>query len=116
MPEHRYDIQMHDRKQYVADCSYLDDQQPMTLDAKIVYGAHFPAPEPDEHSTTLIEATFSRPVTYREAQEAGYDMFARGCSCEHDCCGHWHGGSGDWVQRSRNGKRWSAKLHYARNF
>ena len=114
MPEHHHDIQLHSRKQYVPDCAHLDDQRPMELDAKVVYGKHFPA-EHDGHSTTLVEVTFSRPVTNTEAQDAGYDMFARGCSCEHDCCGHWHGGAHEWRQRSRNAKRWSAHLSYARN-
>jgi hypothetical protein len=111
---------------YVPDWRHLDPgQRPMGASMRVQLGKFREPVEYDGHTRQPAMLTFSRPVTLDEAIQATYDQFAKGCSCEHDCCGCWHGGMWDLRATTRRGKRgtagrpsryWRGYLGYARNY
>ena len=47
---------------------------------------------PSRHMNLRVKF-LSLPESTDEAKDEIYDHFRFGCSCEHDCCGHWFGGA-----------------------
>jgi hypothetical protein len=110
---------------YVPDHAENDPgYRPMGLTMRVQPGKLHEPEDYDGRTHQRVELQFSRPVTQFEALQAAYDQFARGCSCEHDCCGHLTGGASLVIPTTRNGKptrarrtrHYRAVLAYARNY
>ena len=121
MPTTHY-IQTRQRRKFVPQWRHEDPGHEFTgVTMRAVYGRSRTNDEIEAETTYLIYARFSRPVTLREANDAAYDAFAEGCSCEHDCCGHWHGGAyieaNSRHSRSTKPRRsWVLRASYSRNY
>ena len=106
---------------YVAAYDYLDRQEYQDFWIKEVRGkAHYGA-EFDSGYRRWVYLTTSRPVTEEEISEALF-VYDKGCSCSHDCCGHYFGGAQYHRLRNlghlRSGKarRWAVPLGYSPNY
>ena len=91
----------------------------MDLKAKVVYGCHIVRDSggPDITTETRVYITFNRPVSPQEANDATYDMFAKGgCHHEYDCCGCWSGGAHELRRKNKSGRKWTALLSYSPNY
>jgi hypothetical protein len=69
----------------------------------------------DGDTTLIYRATLPAGIQARRSDllaELDAHFFA-GCSCAHDCCGHWFGGLREvrWLGK----RQLSIRLHYARN-
>lgn len=53
-------------------------------------------------------------ATDDEIKAGLFRAYRAGCSCEHDCCGHWTGGAVEVIKQEDG--VWSVKAHYSRNY
>lgn len=105
-------------KRYNADWSSNDEFADMDFMAKVVYGkVNQDGDEYDAGYHYWAYITTSRPITQEQFDELCYTNFRRGCSCEHDCCGHHFGGAHSYkAKHNMKQTRWAVELHYAPNF
>lgn len=113
---HRAECRMTYR--YNADWSQNDDwNSPDSLFVKVISGQSFEdGDEFDSGYTHWQEVTFNKPVSRLLANAILRGMFARSCSCEHDCCGHYSGGVHEVRKASKNGRHWICSTHYSPNY
>lgn len=109
---------IHTSKTYNADYQHEDPQRDMDVTVKAVFGKEVQQYDMEETYSQLVYLTTSRPITERELFELCYDEFRQGCSCEYDCCGHYHGGASTKLAKklNRSGTKWAVPLSYSRNY
>lgn len=115
---HRYSrITGRVRRAYKPNYKHLDRTFDMNLSAKVVYGRQYLPEEFDGDTRQRVYITFNRGVSWQEAFDAAYDMFAvGGCDHEYDCCGCASGGAYHLNRMSKSGRKWTAVLSYSRNY
>jgi len=64
-----------------------------------------------------VRVKVTTELTAEQVRAGLYDEYLKGCSCEHDCCGHLFGGIHD-VERPYNRKKneWILKVSYHPNY
>lgn len=111
-------VQVRETWHYNADCSHMDEWSHPNLLCKTVFNGnrYWDNDEFDVGYTFWCYLNFSKPVTQHFAEKVAYGKFARSCSCEHDCCGHFSGGARKIKRLSRNGKKWIVQVHYCKKW
>jgi len=109
---------------YVPSCSHMDEWEPAEWQARVcstgrVEDHNDEDNMEDSHSIhTIIETDVV--VTEEQVTEAFKGDLAEGCSCEHDCCGHFHGGLTRVIpfdhHKYNTGKSWLLVSGYSRNY
>jgi len=105
---------------YVASCSHMDEWETADWKARVTAtGKVFDENDveiEDDHAVHTVIAT-DTDVNSVQVEEAFRGDLARGCSCEHDCCGHYHGGLYRVIQLHEHDKKhWLLIASYGRNY
>ena len=71
----------------------------------------------EERRINRIRIKTDKTVSIRALDRSLQDYFVKGCSCEHDCCGHWFGGL-DSIKRPKNRKKneYMITVSYSQNY
>jgi len=107
---------------YNADWSHADEWEELTdkrgsnIGLKIINGSELVEDDICEHSVQWHYATFTAPVTLKDARAVIHGIKSQSCSCEHDCCGCWFGGAHEIKQKGRNGRKFIFQTIYSRNY
>ncbi len=78
-------------RKYNADCSELDDWSDNYIEYATIGNQTVETEEDgcyNGYEVVRTKGNLTEEYAFKFLQEE----FRRGCSCEHDCCGHYHGG------------------------
>jgi len=101
---------------YAQGWAHLDEHEYMGFSVRVVTGRFIRGEKYDDAQTTALHITTSRPVTLDEITAAMHLEYSAGCTCEFDCCGHFHGGPSQIRRASKNGRHWRTILTYMPNY
>ncbi|MHA1220156.1 MAG: hypothetical protein ACTSQB_00305 [Candidatus Heimdallarchaeota archaeon] len=101
-------------RKYNADCKELDDWSDEFLEYFEIEGEIIDEQDEGDYSKYLIIVTKKSCLSEKEIYEFLKDEYVKGCSCEHDCCGHYFGGINKVIRILDN--RFMLSLSYAPNY
>lgn len=106
-----------DTHKYNPDYAYLDKGHYEPWYWRILSERFYPGEDYDEWGTLKIRIKVKGNTTRSQIWDAMNDHYQQGCSCEHDCCGHLHGGLYG-VEKPSNRKKneWILTVWYGRNY
>jgi len=99
---------------YNADWSHLDEWEDAVWSYAIVNQSEQHDGDLEEGVRVIATIMTDNAVNKDEIEAAFRGELVKGCSCEHDCCGHYFGGLSNVTQLSR--LEWRITAAYSRNY
>jgi hypothetical protein len=105
-------------KRYNPDWASQDNHVQMDFLAKHVSGKVIDDGDDfDSGYHYWVYVSTNKPITDEQFRELCYTNYRQGCSCEHDCCGHYFGNANtSTMKHNKKRTKWAVELHYAPNF